>query len=109
MPPICMPGMDICPMLPGSIAEWWRGEKILLLERMGVHPVGAAGADGKRVARDFSWPDQRHGVVGHAVHAPRWRQAKPMDHGPGIDLVDQIDVEGRARVEMDALRPVRLQ
>ncbi|CDZ60886.1 Hypothetical protein NGAL_HAMBI2605_12400 [Neorhizobium galegae bv. orientalis] len=57
------------------------GEHALLLQGVGVHPMGTAGAYREPVISYCSGSERRSRIVRYAVHAPRRRQAMPVDEG----------------------------
>ncbi|MCY1233924.1 hypothetical protein D9M72_464870 [compost metagenome] len=93
----------------GGPHDQGRGKQVLLLERMRMHPVRAAGADRKPVAPGFIRFQKRCGIVRNPVHIPWRHKAVPVDERRFPALICKGDVERSLRVERQPDSAIRLE
>lgn len=77
-------------------------QECLFLQSVGMHPMGAAGANREGVVALFARTEERHRHVWHAIELVRRRQAMPVDHRLFGQSVAEQHVELATCVEGEA-------
>ena len=95
--------------LGGIPDDQWRGQKLLLLQRMGVHPVCAGRGDGEAVVIGLAGSQKSLRQVRHAVLPERRRQAVPVNEGRRVERILQPHGEILPGFERDPVAAVRLE